>query len=85
MFFQLLNSDISSPTLSDILNLPTKIFKAAQEYIFKQLKEKALEKVYEEIEKPIIPIVKEMQDYGILIDKKYFKICRKNIIKNWTN
>ena len=51
----------------------TDSFKAAQEYIFKQLKEKALEKVYEEIEKPIIPIVKEMQDYGILIDKKYFE------------
>ena len=29
-------------------------------------------KVYEEIEKPIIPIIKEMEDHGILIDQKYF-------------
>ena len=45
----------------------------AYEYVFKILKERKLEKVYEEIEKPIIPIVEEMEKYGILIDKKYFK------------
>ena len=70
----LLNSDITNPTLNDILHF-AKVddFEKAQEYIFKQLKEKKLDKVYEEIEKPIIPIVKKMQDYGILIDKKYFE------------
>ena len=70
----LLNSDIANPTLDDLLfYAKTKDFKTAYEYIFKQLKEKKLEKVFEEIEKPIIPIVKEMQDYGILIDQKYFE------------
>ena len=51
----------------------TNSFEIAYEYIFKKLKEKNLDKVYEEIEKPIIHIVKEMENYGILIDKKYFE------------
>ncbi|MEI8270831.1 MAG: DNA polymerase [bacterium] len=37
------------------------------------MKEKKLDTIYEEIEKPIIPIIKEMEDYGILIDKKYLE------------
>lgn len=70
----LLNSDITSPELGDILlYAKTSSFDVAHEYIFKQLKEKKLDKVYEEIEKPIIPIVKNMEDYGILIDKNYLK------------
>jgi DNA polymerase-1 len=70
----LINSDISNPQLEDILNYAkTDSFDVAYEYIFKELKEKKLDKVYEEIEKPIIPIVKEMEDHGILIDKKYFQ------------
>jgi len=70
----LINSDITNPTLEDILLFAkTESFKVAREYIFKKLKEQKLELVFEEIEKPIIPIVKEMQDCGILIDKKYFE------------
>ena len=51
----------------------TKDFDTAYKYIFNKLKEKNLEKVYEEIEKPIINVVKKMEDFGILIDKKYFE------------
>ncbi len=58
----------------------TDSFQTASEYIFKQLKEKnppdgraGLEKVYEEIERPIMHIVKKMENYGILIDKTYFE------------
>lgn len=70
----LINSDIPNPSLEDILFFThTNSFEKAYEYIFKKLKENKLEKVYEEIEKPIIPIVKKMEDYGILIDKKYFE------------
>ena len=70
----LINSDISNPQLEDILFFAhTKSFEVAYENIFKILKEKNLEKIYEEIEKPIIPVVKEMEEYGILIDKKYFE------------
>ncbi len=70
----LINSDISNPQLEDILMFAkTDSFDVAYEYILKELKEKKLDKVYEEIEKPIISIVKKMEDHGILIDKKYFQ------------
>ncbi len=70
----LINSDINNPNLSDILMFAaTDSFDAAYEQIFKTLKERKLEKVYEEIERPIMHIVKKMEDYGILIDKKYFE------------
>ncbi len=69
----LLNSDIADPSLEDILLFAkTDSFETARKRILEQLKEKKLDKVYEEIEKPIMPIVKKMQDWGILIDKKYF-------------
>ncbi len=69
----LINSEISNPQLDDMLMFSgLDSFDEAYEYIFKKLKENKLEKVYEEIEKPIIHVVKEMQDYGILIDKKIF-------------
>ncbi|MDE2399508.1 MAG: hypothetical protein KGL67_00625 [Patescibacteria group bacterium] len=69
----LINSEIANPKLEDVLHFArTEDFEVAYEYIFKKLKEKKLEKVYEEIEQPIMSIVKEMEDHGILIDKKYF-------------
>lgn len=74
----ILNSDITNPSLDDILHYAkTSSFEEAEKYIFKQLKDKNLDKIYEEIEKPIIHIVGKMQDYGILIDKKYFEELSK--------
>ena len=74
----LINSDISNPNLEDILNFAnTKSFAKAREFIFKKLKENNLEKVYEEIEQPIIPMVKKMEDRGILIDKDFFASLSK--------
>jgi DNA polymerase-1 len=70
----LINSDITNPQLDDILHFAnTDSFDVAYKYVFEKLKEKNQVSVYEEIEKPIIPVVKEMEDYGILIDKKYFE------------
>ena len=77
----LINSNIVNPNLDDILLFAnTDSFQVAYEYIFSALGKFAsggqksnLLKVYEEIERPIMHIVKEMEDYGILIDKKYFE------------
>ncbi len=70
----LINSEISNPNLEDILHFgKTESFDIAYKHIFEKLKEKKLDKVYSEIEQPIIHIVEKMQDYGILIDKKYFE------------
>jgi DNA polymerase-1 len=74
----LLDSEKTTPDLEDILfYAKEKDFEKASEFIFKKLKEQDLDKVYEEIEKPIIPIVKEMQDCGVLIDQKYFEDLSK--------
>ena len=70
----LVNSDISAPDLEDILHFAnTEIFETARIYILKRLREDNLEKVYAEIEKPIIKIVQKMEERGVLIDKKYFE------------
>lgn len=70
----LINSDISNPTLEDILNFAkTQDFEIAKKVIFERLKKDKLDKVFEEIEKPIIPIVKKMEDHGVLVDQTFFK------------
>ncbi|HNW71409.1 MAG TPA: DNA polymerase [Candidatus Paceibacterota bacterium] len=69
----LINSEMTNPTIEDILHFAkTDSFSTAYEFILKKIKEQKLDKVFEEIEKPIIKIVKEMEDHGILIDQKYF-------------
>jgi len=74
----LINSDITNPKLEDILMYAhTQSFLKAREHVFKKLEENKLNLVFEEVEKPIIPIVKEMQDCGILIDQKYFENLSK--------
>lgn len=78
----LLNSEISAPNLSDILMFSkTQNFEKAKEYIEKTLKEKKLEKVFQEIEKPIIKAVKEMSLVGVLIDQEYFSKLSKEFHK----
>jgi len=78
----LVNSDISNPQLEDMLLFAgTDSFEVAYKYIFEQLKEKKQTLVYEEIERPIMHIVKKMEEYGILIDKKYFDNLSKEYHK----
>jgi DNA polymerase I len=74
----LINSEMTNPKKEDILlYAKTSSFEIAYKYVFEKLKEKKLDKIYEEIEKPIMPLIKEMQDSGILIDKKYFENLSK--------
>jgi DNA polymerase-1 len=79
----LLNSDKTSPNLEDIfIYTKEKDFDKSYVFLTKKLAEdKDLQNVYEHIEKPIIPIVKEMQDTGVLIDKKYFEDLSKEYHK----
>lgn len=70
----LLNSDLTTPALSDILEYAeTGSFAEAKEKILKEIKEKKLDYVYEKIELPLIPIIKKAEDYGVLIDVEYMK------------
>lgn len=67
-----MNSNITNPTEEDILNYAnTDSISEAQKKIFEKLKKEGLEKVFEEIELPLIPVIEEMQKTGILIDQKY--------------
>lgn len=69
----LLNSDVPTPSLKDILHFAeTQSFDRAYELIFDKLEKANLYQVYQEIEKPIIPTVKEMEKHGVLIDQEYF-------------
>lgn len=68
----LIDSTKTTPDLEDILNYAeTDSFDLAEKKILTDLKKLQLEKVYQEIELPLIPIIAEAKDWGILIDKKY--------------
>ena len=70
----LINSDMADPKLKDILEFSgKKSFNEAHDFIFQKLGADGLEKIFIEIEKPIMSAVQEMENYGILIDKNYFK------------
>ncbi len=74
IIFWLLDSEKTNPTLEDILFFTKeKDLNKAYDFLLKKLKEEKLDLVYQEIEKPIIAIVKKMEEVGILIDLKYLK------------
>ena len=74
----LIRSDITSPTLEDVLQFAqTNSFKKAQEVIFKTLEERGLEKVYKDIEEPLIRVVAHMNTNGIALNVDYFKKLSK--------
>lgn len=72
--FWLLNPNINDPKTKEILNFTkTDSLTEAEKILLEKLKKENLEKVYEEIEKPIIESVKRMQDYGIMVDKNFLE------------
>ncbi len=74
----LLNSNISDPKIEDIFaHTGTKDFDEAYQKLSKEIQEKKLSFVYDEIEKPLIPIVDSMKATGIKIDKDYLEKLSK--------
>ncbi len=70
----LLKSDITNPTIEDILQFAnTDSFEDAEEKILAEIKKQKLEKVYKEIELPLISIIEKMEKRGITIDIAYLK------------
>ncbi len=70
----LINSDIATPTLDDILNFShTKSFDKAKGIILEEIHKRKLTKVFEEIEIPLMPIIDEMHTVGVKIDTAYLK------------
>lgn len=74
----ILNSGIADPNLEDILRFAkVKSFTKAREIIFETLKREKLESVFNDIEKPLIPVVEKMEKRGIKIDVAYLKALSK--------
>jgi DNA polymerase-1 len=70
----LLRSDISNPSLEDILEYAkTNNFGKARQVIFKKLKGTPPERVYEEIERPLIPVTTRMNERGVSVDLAYLE------------
>ncbi|MDQ5901436.1 MAG: polymerase [Patescibacteria group bacterium] len=78
----LIDSEKTNASLEDILSFAkTNNFEEAKKVIWKEVKKRDLEKVYEEIEAPIIPIVQKMHERGVLLDKKYLENLSKEYHK----
>jgi len=78
----LLKSNITNPKIEDILNYAgTKDFNTAKEKIMRDIKENKLSLVFEEIEKPLIPVVTKMNNRGVTVDKSYLDKLSKEYHK----
>lgn len=70
----LVQSNITNPKAEDIISFTkTEDIKKAREIIFEEIKKRNLTRVFEEIERPLIPVLKEMEKIGIKIDTDYLK------------
>lgn len=83
----LLHSDMTEPTLQQILDYAqTKKFSEAREHIVKKMRETGkLREVFENIEKPLIPVVQEMNARGVSLDKKMLEGLAKEYRKELGN
>ncbi len=79
----LLYSDFTNPTLDDILAYTkAKDFDEAYTLLEKSIAETGrLKKLYDTIEKPLIPILEEMKQCGVRIDTKVLETLRKTYRK----
>ena len=70
----LLDSNLTNPGLSEILQFAkTNDFTKAREMILGEIEKRGLNKVYKEIELPLIPIIDRMNGRGVKIDTNYLE------------
>lgn len=78
----LINSDITNPKREDILQWSGKdTIKESLPELLKEIKKQGLEKLYNDIELPLIPIIKRAEDRGVLVDSAYLKDLSKDYHK----
>lgn len=78
----LLDSEKTNPDLEEILDFAkTEDLESAKKHIWNELQKKKLDKVYREIEEPLIPIIQEMHENGIKVDKNYLNDLSKKYHK----
>jgi DNA polymerase-1 len=78
----LINSEMTSPTLEDVYAFgETQDIGVAEKKILERIKQDGLERVYYEIELPLIPIINEAEKRGVLLDVGYLKILSEEYHK----
>lgn len=79
----LINSAITSPDAEDILNYTgEKSLEKAYKKLQTELKKNEQEYLFEEIEKPLIPVIREMEKNGVKIDSKFLTDLSKEYHKD---
>lgn len=74
----LLDSNFINPEIEDILRFAkTDSFASAKEKILSEIKQEGLEKIYYDMELPLLPIVRKAETRGILVDTEYLKKISK--------
>lgn len=69
-----MDSNITEPTLDDILRVgKAKTFDEALANIEAEIHKRGLSFVYEQIELPLSPVLRRMEEHGVKIDKKFLK------------
>lgn len=73
-----IDSNITNPTIDDVFHFAkTKSFKKAKEIILSEIKKRNLEKIFNDIEVPLSPVLRLMENRGVEIDVKYLKELSK--------
>ncbi len=76
----LIASDFTNPTLDDVLAYTkAQTFADAYKILSDKLRDGdgRLQEVYDRLEKPLIPLLRKMQEYGVLIDKNELEKLRE--------
>lgn len=78
----ILNSNLTNPSLQDVLHYGrTENFNVAHEKIVEEIKKNEMGFVFDEIEKPLIPILKKMEEKGIMVLPETLGILSKEYHK----
>ncbi|MEK7087890.1 MAG: DNA polymerase [Patescibacteria group bacterium] len=81
----LINSTLANPTLEDIFAFAgTRDFREAKKVIFAELQARRLTRVFEEIERPLIPVIEKMNERGVLIDVTFLRTLSREYHKELT-
>lgn len=76
--FWLLNSDMTNPSVEDVsIYKGSKNFEDAYKMLIQDIDKEGLSYVFREIEVPIISIIKDMQEHGVLVDVPYLQKLSK--------
>lgn len=81
-----IDSNVSYPTDEDVfIFTKTKTLDEARKVLEAELDKRGLRKVYEDIEKPLLPVIEEMNKWGVKVDKKALLDLSKDYHKKLKN